>query len=367
MFAILHDVTMYPSRRLEKESQAKGGEEIRNVLNQDIHREDYKFDDNFFEIECTTNIGTRLSSSNLRLLSSVNLISVSREKAKNVSSKFNGKYAVAVRRQDYANLHNWVRNIYNIFVLLMHFRVQPKDVYVIFMDGHPRTELDNAWEIIYNKPIRVGHVEQKITFQNLILGLEEHKGPITDFYLEQVPYLEEFRSFVLSQFNLNSSNSLNCASPRITVILRRNAVYHPRNVVGNVGRKIFNEAELMNDLMKAFPDACVKAALMEALPMASQLNLMKSTDIFIGMHGAGMSHVTFLPKHAGILELFAKDFKIGRPWFLCFEKIAKWRNMHYDSWENLDTSLEMPADFTVLPTQVIVKKTQGLMNKICPR
>ncbi|XP_053382403.1 uncharacterized protein LOC123544387 [Mercenaria mercenaria] len=367
LFGIIHNVTLFPTRRNKISSQAKGGEEIKEVLNQGEDKENYQFNSDFLEMECKNDVDVGSHSLKTMWLKSLKLVPAKQSESKNLSLKYIEKYVIAVRRQDYANLHNWVRNIYNTFLMMMHFRIQPKDVSVLFMDGHPWTELDKAWEVLYNKPVRVGRMQQSVNYQNFILGFQENHGPITEFHNQQVSYIEEFRSFVFSQFNLDPSDKLDCSKPRITLIIRRNAVYHPRNVVGNVGRKIFNEAELINDLMKAFPNACVKPSLMEALPMRSQLDVIKRTDILIGMHGAGMSHVTFLPKHAGVLELFAKGFKNGRPWFECFNSIAKWRNLQYDSWENFDSALEMPADFTILPTDVIVDKTRGLMNKLCKK
>lgn len=367
LFAILHDVTLNPLKRYDVEKQARGGEEIKDVLNQNENKENYKFKSGFLEMECSEMKSVGAHTQKIVLLKSLNFIPMKNNRAKQALEIYEEKYVIAVRRQDYANLHNWVRNIYNTFVIMIHFKLQPRDISVLFMDGHPRSELDKSWEVIYGTPLRVGHLSKSTQFKNLILGLEENEGLISNFLNTQVPYLEEFRSFVLSQFDLDSKTQLDCSNLRITIIIRRNAVYHPRNVEGRVGRKIFNEASLIHDLMKAFPHASVQPSLMEALPMLSQLNVIRRTDVLIGMHGAGMSHVTFLPKHAGILELFAKNFKKGRPWFDCFHSISKWRGMKYDSWENFDASLEMPADFTILPTQVIVNKTKGIIDKLCPK
>ncbi|KAH3726157.1 hypothetical protein DPMN_052013 [Dreissena polymorpha] len=153
-----------------------------------------------------------------------------------------------------------------------------------------------------------------------------------------MPYLEEFRTFVLDRIGLPTKDVLNCQKLHITF----NAVYHPRNAEGNVGRKVFNEAEVVETLMKAFPGSHVQAALMEALPKKSQLEISSQTDLWIRMHGAGMTHIAFLPKHAAVLELFQKGFKVNRPHFVCFHSITMWRGMHYDSWENTDGNLEMP-------------------------
>lgn len=367
LFAILRDVTIFPTRINDIETQAKGGEEIRHVLNQQVSKETYVFNSDFFEMNCTTG-NDQIEKRKMKM---PRLHSLKLNLVKNIatshpaSPKFANKYVIAVVRQDYANLHNWVRNILNTFIIMMHFKIQPSNMSILFMDGHPATELDKAWETIYDKPLRVGQMRETVQSSNFILSFVENEGPLSKYENTQVSYLEEFRSFVLSRFGLESKSTLNCTSLKITIILRRNSVYHPRNVNGNTGRKIFNEAELVDGLMKEFPGACVKAVVMETLPMKLQLDAIRQTDLLIGMHGAGMSHVVFLPKHAAILELFPMGFKIGRPWYKCFHSIANWRNMNYDTWENFDRSMEMPSDFSILPIDVIVNKSMQLANKSC--
>ncbi|KAH3888528.1 hypothetical protein DPMN_012564 [Dreissena polymorpha] len=142
-------------------------------------------------------------------------------------------------------------------------------------------------------------------------------------------------------------------------------MYHPRNADGSVGRKIFNEAEVVETLLKLFPSANIQPILMEALPMKFQLEISSQTDLLIGMHGAGMTHIAFLPKHAAVLELFPKGFKLYRAHSMCFQSLTMWRGMHYDSWENMDANLELPHDYTIVPTDVIAKKTLKLVEQIC--
>lgn len=36
---------------------------------------------------------------------------------------------------------------------------------------------------------------------------------------------------------------------------------------------------------------------------ADQLEITRNTDVFIGMHGAGLTHLLFLPKWATLFEL----------------------------------------------------------------
>ena len=200
----------------------------------------------------------------------------------------------------------------------------------------------------------------------MIWGLKETDGGITDFESNHLAYSEEFRSFFLRELNISDSRSLACSCVTITLNLRRDKLFHPRNENGIIGRKIFNEEEIIADLIKTFPNACIQGVLMDAMPMQNQLEIASSTDVLIGMHGAGMTHTMFLPKHAAVLELFPKDFKVGRPHYICFKKIAQWCGLKYGSWENFDKGNEMPYYYTVLLRDIILEKIKALMNILCP-
>ena len=366
-YGIAHGITMYPNRRNRAKHLPRGGEKLHLVLGQSVNAEFYSYGSDFWVKQCPTesenihmptdfywkdNIQFKSRKLNEPIIDSKDYYHIS-------------NFVIGIRRQDYANLHNWVRNVYNTFLVMIHFHIQPEHMTILFLDGHPFTTLDFGWETIFNKPVRVGHLEKPVYFEHFIWGFQENKGLITDFKGQKTSHLEDFRSFVLKQFNLSDAKSLDCLKLKITLIVRRSAINHPRNKAAKTGRKIFNEVEIISTLQQVFPTASVQPVLMDALPLRSQLEISSSTDLWIGMHGAGMSHVTFLPRHAGVIELFQKGFKTGRPWFVCFQSIAKWRGMSYDSWENTDPNLDLPEDFTIVPIDVIANKAKAVVANMC--
>uniref|UniRef100_A0A182SDA0 EGF domain-specific O-linked N-acetylglucosamine transferase n=1 Tax=Anopheles maculatus TaxID=74869 RepID=A0A182SDA0_9DIPT len=58
-----------------------------------------------------------------------------------------------------------------------------------------------------------------------------------------------------------------------------------------------------------------------------QLRITRNTDIFIGMHGAGLTHLLFLPKWATLFELYHCEDPN------CYRDLARLRGVHYLSWE----------------------------------
>lgn len=56
---------------------------------------------------------------------------------------------LAVTRGDYVNLHNVIRQVYNVFLLMVIFKKQPKDISALLVDGHPAGSLDEPWGDIF--------------------------------------------------------------------------------------------------------------------------------------------------------------------------------------------------------------------------
>lgn len=72
-----------------------------------------------------------------------------------------------------------------------------------------------------------------------------------------------------------------------------------------------------------------------------QLEITRNTDIFIGMHGAGLTHVLFLPKWASLFELYHCEDP-G-----CYSDLARLRGVHYLTWED-DSKLTQQDEVSIL-------------------
>ncbi|XP_045146057.1 EGF domain-specific O-linked N-acetylglucosamine transferase [Echinops telfairi] len=63
------------------------------------------------------------------------------------------------------------------------------------------------------------------------------------------------------------------------------------------------------------------------LGFLEQLRITHNTDIFIGMHGAGLTHLLFLPDWAAVFELYnCEDER-------CYLDLARLRGVHYVTWQ----------------------------------
>lgn len=62
-------------------------------------------------------------------------------------------------------------------------------------------------------------------------------------------------------------------------------------------------------------------------PFLSQINQTHNTDIFMSMHGAGLTHLLFLPDWAAVFEVYNCEDKD------CYHDLARLRGVKYFTWE----------------------------------
>jgi len=174
----------------------------------------------------------------------------------------------------------------------------------------------------------VDKIDFNIVYNTLIWNIIGYNSPLNFHNLRSVPFLEEFRDFFLSSFGLQLKRSFDSNKLNVTIILRCDYMTHPERKElfnGLVHRKIQNEEDMVASVQKVFTTARVDTVFLERLTMAEQLGVMTQTDVHLGMHGAGMTHVLFLPKHAVTVEFFPSYWGFLRN----FKTIANWRGMKY--------------------------------------
>lgn len=68
-------------------------------------------------------------------------------------------------------------------------------------------------------------------------------------------------------------------------------------------RRVLNEEELLEALKKNENYEVQKLVYNRNMSFKKQLELTRNTDVLIGIHGAGLTHLLFLPDWAGVFEL----------------------------------------------------------------
>lgn len=104
---------------------------------------------------------------------------------------------------------------------------------------------------------------------------------------------------------------------RITIISRKTKF-----------RQMLNEPELIEEIQKN-ENYIVKSIVFERnLKFKDQLEIIRNTDVLIGMHGAGLTHLLFLPNWATIFEVYNCEDPT------CYMDLARLRGINYLTWEN---------------------------------
>uniref|UniRef100_A0A1B0A1J7 EGF domain-specific O-linked N-acetylglucosamine transferase n=1 Tax=Glossina pallidipes TaxID=7398 RepID=A0A1B0A1J7_GLOPL len=92
-------------------------------------------------------------------------------------------------------------------------------------------------------------------------------------------------------------------------------------------RRVLNEDELIAQLASDEEYIVKRISFERGLNFLEQLTITRNTDILIGVHGAGLTHLLFLPEWAGVFELYNCEDPN------CYRDLARLRGVHYITWE----------------------------------
>lgn len=93
-------------------------------------------------------------------------------------------------------------------------------------------------------------------------------------------------------------------------------------------RRILNRDELVGAMMNVPMFKVNVVDYTWKIPFLEQLKITHNSDIFIGMHGAGLAHALFLPDWAVLFELYNTEDPA------CYSDLARLRGVNYITWEH---------------------------------
>ena len=136
------------------------------------------------------------------------------------------------------------------------------------------------------------------------------------------PTFMKFREAMLKACGIDTRVNKGLKTRNMLIILRKPYKRYNGDVGNNFERVMTNEAELLYALRSNFTMFNILPVHMEDLTLCEQINVSASADVFMGVHGAGMSHLWWTPKGATILELMP-DYKSGKPSFEILSRLIK--------------------------------------------
>lgn len=342
-----------------------GGENLSKVMTQSEEAEYYKVNKGFFKLGCRDLPSQYLfsSSHNSHLNKWFdNTTPLTNKSVTATPVTYVKDFTIIIKRYEYVNLYHSMTDFYNAFLVMSFFQNSPHDTNILLFDTHPKGDLDPVWAKIFNSYSRVSQLGGITRYRHAVWNIPGYDSPMYDYSNpKRIPLIEEFRQFFLKQHGVFGKSAFECERLRLVIIWRRNYVAHPRNPKGRIERKIWNENELIRVAKKTGLFSSVIGIQLEKLSMKRQLSIVSNADILVGMHGAGLTHTLFLPGHAGLIELVPEYFPpLGH-----FEGLARWRDLYYLRWINLEVGNEKSGKRTRIPPSVFRKTLFDMKQKIC--
>ncbi|XP_052776690.1 uncharacterized protein LOC128214320 [Mya arenaria] len=269
-----------------------------------------------------------------------------------------------IQRIEAHNLYHTLCEWFNVFMVSKFLVLDPSSVDILLLDDRPLSLLDNTWDQLYGSIYKIRDISQDDVFKTLVWNIIGYNSPLNFHNLRRVPLINEFHNFFLKAYSIEEKRSFDCGKLDVTIIWRRDYLTHPERqeeTQGLVHRKFKNEDEILSVVKSVFSNAHIKTLILENLTMKEQLEVMSKTDVLIGMHGAGMAHIMFLPKHAVVLEFFPTYWGFLRN----FKAIADWRNIKYFGWKNKDEANEYKGFYTRIPKQIVLEYATKAKSHLC--
>ncbi|KAF4632154.1 hypothetical protein G7Y89_g5983 [Cudoniella acicularis] len=103
------------------------------------------------------------------------------------------------------------------------------------------------------------------------------------------------------------------------------------DVIDRKGRRKLRDLDLLVANVQArWPEVKFQIIDLANLIMKEQVTITKQTDVLVGMHGAGLTHLLWLPEEFSLVEIRApnKRVPVGQP-YTVFRNLAKTKNWYY--------------------------------------
>uniref|UniRef100_A0A6N2KA87 Glycosyltransferase 61 catalytic domain-containing protein n=1 Tax=Salix viminalis TaxID=40686 RepID=A0A6N2KA87_SALVM len=172
------------------------------------------------------------------------------------------------------------------------------------------------------------------------LGIDPSKSPYS---------IKDFRQFLRSSYNLKKPRAIKIMDgtkrrPRLLIISRKRS-----RAFTNVGDIVTLAKKLGYRVVVAEPDA----------DLSGFSQIMNSCDVVMGVHGAGLTNIVFLPENAVLIQVIPFG---GAEWLsrTFFEEPAKAMNIRYLDYkirvEESSLLQQYPADHVVLRDPSVIGK-----------
>lgn len=202
-----------------------------------------------------------------------------------------------------------------------------RDIFIVMWDTSPMSYGDffhDTWKAFTDHPII--HLNsfdgKKVCIRDAVFSLLARMRYGLYYNMPLIPgcygsgLLRAFSQHVLHRLNITQIGPLE-SKVRVT-LLSRSTKY----------RIILNQDELVSALKSVGGLEVNVVDYNSKYPFLNQLQMTHNSDVFIGMHGAGLTHMLFQPDWAVVFELYNCDD------MNCYLDLSRLRGIRYITWQN---------------------------------
>ncbi|UJR37583.1 hypothetical protein I4U23_030282 [Adineta vaga] len=243
------------------------------------------------------------------------------------------KPTILIKLDSGYNMYHHFCDFINLYVSQHMNNTFTKDIQIILWD----TSSNDYWSFFSptwnaftsNRLIHIKEFEGKrVCFQNVIFSFLARM--FYGFYYNmplipgctQTSLFRSFQQYLVHRLRIPQLGPLKSNQIRITLLNRTTQFRQILNVNEIVDHLRNISTNGNNDYIINVVDYNIN------MPFIQQLNITHNTDIFMGMHGAGLTHLLFLPDWAAIFEIHNCEDKD------CYLDLARLRGVKYYTWEN---------------------------------
>mmetsp|Transcript_92551 Transcript_92551/g.177706 ORF Transcript_92551/g.177706 Transcript_92551/m.177706 type:complete len:510 (-) Transcript_92551:23-1552(-) len=212
---------------------------------------------------------------------------------------------------DVQNFYEWYGDWVTLWETMAALKWHPEDVDLYLVgkisgEGkHYVRPFDEAWVRMFKNRLHVGSMDELfgsgICFKQIVtvpqgsLSTMSFRGGRGGSVGCASPLVMSSALYLQSLFPFNATSD---GKKHVTVLMRKPGM-----------RQWDNNVMVIRDIQDVVPkDWTVSGYYPEDMPsFESQLQAVQNTQIFVGIHGAGMMHVLFLPPMARVVEVFCGD------------------------------------------------------------
>ncbi|XP_055851500.1 EGF domain-specific O-linked N-acetylglucosamine transferase [Episyrphus balteatus] len=248
----------------------------------------------------------------------------------------NGKCDIVVEKPTYImkidanyNMYHHFCDFINLYASLFVNQSHPlafdTDTQVLIWESYPyESPFAETLKAFTKNPIwNLDNVRGKVVcFKNLVLPLLPrmifglyYNTPIING-CEKSGLFRAFSEFITHRLQIPMHEKIN-SKIRITFLSRKTKY-----------RQALNEDELIAEISGNRDYFVRRISFERGMSFSDQLQIIRNTDILIGMHGAGLTHLLFLPNWATIFELYNCEDPN------CYKDLARLRGVSYITWKD---------------------------------